>query len=159
MSKSGLWIALTLLLVPAATCHGSDCQPVTCTVIQGLGQASDRAVIEGWMSVPPREKQNCSDTFFRANTWKFTHLKNSHVQLMSFPRPSQEPTAALIIIRSSMKALRGHGQGGLWRSTYWHDLHIDGKGEDDDSNGVSCGKSSAPTLTSSSNNFCTLGFF
>lgn len=37
-------------------------------------------------------------------------------------------SGALIIIRSSMKALRGHGQGGLWRSTYCHDLHIDGKG-------------------------------
>ncbi len=30
-----------------------------------------------------------------------------------------------------------NGQGGLWRSTPWHDLHIDGKGEGGDSNGVS----------------------
>lgn len=110
MSKSRLWIALTFLLVPTTTCHGSDCQPLTCTVIQGLGQASDRAVIEGWMSVPPREKQNCSDTFPRQHL-EFTHLKNSHVQLMSIPRPfggaNCNPPLGHFIIRLSMKALNG----------------------------------------------------
>lgn len=66
--------ALTFLLVPTTTCHGFDCQSVTCMVIQGLGQASDRAVIEGWMSVPPRKSPNCSDTFF-APTFEIRSLE------------------------------------------------------------------------------------
>lgn len=129
MSKSRLWIALTFFLMPTHTCHGSDCQPVTCMVIQGLGQASERAVVEGWMPVPPREKKNCSDTF-SLQLLEFTHLKNSHVQLMSFPRPfaGASCTRALIIVRSSMKVLKREWSGGLWRSTDWRDLHIDAKG-------------------------------
>ena len=58
-----------------------------------------------------------------------------------------------------MKAVKaGTVRRGLRRSTYWHNLHIDGKGEDDDSNGVSSGKSSARTVTSSSHDFSTLDF-
>lgn len=56
---------------------------------------------------------------------EFTHLKNSHVQLMSFPRPFGGANCSLIIIRSSMKALKGAWSGGLMAFhlvtwfTYW----------------------------------------
>lgn len=58
-------------------------------------------------------------------------------------------TGALIISKW------GNGQGGLCRSTSWHDLHIDGKGEDGESNSVSRGKSPARTVSSSSYDFST----
>lgn len=65
MSKSRLWITMTFLHVTTTTCHGSDCLPVTCMyVIQGLGPTPYSAVIEGWMSVPPREKENCPGACF-----------------------------------------------------------------------------------------------
>lgn len=82
-----LWHSYSCPLPPATV---FDCQPVTCMVIQGLGQASDRAVI--WrMNVCA----SWGEILFSRQHLEFALLKNSHVELMSFPRLFQkEPTAA-----------------------------------------------------------------
>ena len=121
MSKSRLWIAMTFLLMTTTTCHGSDCLPVTCTyVIQGLGQAPDSAVIEGWMSVPPREKENFSGTCFPTSQHlEFRSLAEQPMSFLKAFRGTDRNKAHYrhqVIHESS-----GGGQGGLCSSTHWHD--------------------------------------
>lgn len=159
MSKSRLWITMTFLHVTTTTCHGSDCLPVTCMyVIQGLGPTPYSAVIEGWMSVPPREKENCPGACFPTSQ----HLEFRSLEEQ--PCPADELREGLqrsrlqrgtLLSSGHPWKLQGGGQGSLCRSPYWHDLHIDWKHEDDDSNGVLHGKYSAGTVTAASFDFNT----